>query len=126
MLTGSREEQLLGYFRQHFEDEVAGDVEKTLAGCTDDIVYEHPFASSVMHGIDRVRRYYNETWTARPFKRLEIVRHWMSGEDTILVEVDSDFGPPANERARALCVGIFRGDKLAKEIVYTGTPTPLT
>lgn len=122
MQIGSREEQLLGYFRQHFEDEVAGDIEKTLAGCTDDIVYEHPFRLGVMRGIDEVRRYYTETWAERPFERIDLLRHWVHGDDTIFCEIETTFGPPQASKVRTLCVGIFRDGKLAKEIVYTGPP----
>lgn len=120
MQTRSREEELLGYFQQHFEDEVAGDVEKTLAGCTDDIVYEHPFRLGVMQGIDAVRKYYTETWAERPFEKIEVLRYWVHGDDTIFVEIDTTFGSPSSYRVRTLCVGIFRDGKLAKEIVYTG------
>jgi hypothetical protein len=120
MQTRSREEQLLAYFQEHFDDEVAGDVEKTLAGCTDDIVYEHPFRLGVMQGIDEVRKYYTETWAERPFEKIEVLRHWVHGDDTIFVEIDTTFGAPNAHRVRTLCVGIFRDGKLAKEIVYTG------
>ena len=122
MLTRSREEQLLAYIQQHFEDEVAGDVEKTLAGCTDDIVYEHPFRRGVMQGIDEVRKYYQETWAERPFEKIEILRHWVHGDDTIFVEIDTTFGEPSPSHVITLCAGVFRDGKLAKEIVWTGPP----
>jgi hypothetical protein len=121
-MAGAREEELLGYFRQHFADELAGDVEKTLAGCTDDIVYEHPFKLGVLRGTAEVRAYYQQTWVVRPFERIEIVRHWLAGDDTIFCEVDTTFGPPDRMRVRTLCAGEFRGGKLAREIVYSGPP----
>jgi hypothetical protein len=117
-------DKLLGYFRQHFDDEIAGDIEKTLAGCTDDIIYEHPFRLGVMRGINEVRRYYTETWADRPFAKIDNLRHWIVGDDTIFCEIDTWFGAPDGTHVRTLCAGVFRAGKLAKEIVYTGPPIP--
>ena len=121
-MANAREQELLGYFRQHFADELAGNVEKTLAGCTADIVYEHPFRLGVMRGLDEVRAYYQETWSVRPFEQIDIVRHWLAGDDTIFCEIDTIFGPPDGTRVRTLCAGVFREGKLAREIVYSGPP----
>ena len=120
--TSAREAELLAAFRQHFAAEVASDVEKTLAGVTDDIVYEHPFRLDTMQGRDAVRDYYTRTWAERPFFAIEIVRYWFSGSDTIMVEVDTKFGSAGQPggHVRTLCIGVFQGNLLAREIVYSG------
>lgn len=93
---------------------------------TDDIIYEHPFRLDTIQGRDAVRNYYETTWAERPFLALDIVRYWISGPDTIMVEVDTKFGKPGRPggHVRTLCIGIFRGPLLAHEIVYSGPELP--
>jgi hypothetical protein len=122
----ARETELVALFQQHFDLELAGDVEGTLASCTDDIVYEHPFRLDRIQGLDAVRHYYTTTWSARPFHQLKFVRHWLVGEDTLAVEVDTRYGVAGGgeEHVRTICFGTFRNGKLAHEIVYSGPPIP--
>lgn len=118
-----REAELVALFRRHFELELAADVEGTLAGCTDDIIYEHPFRLDVLYGLEAVRDYYTTTWAERPFLALDFIRHWVIGDDTLAVEVDTRFGGAAGEQhVRTLAIGTFRDGKLAKEVIYSGPP----
>jgi ketosteroid isomerase-like protein len=112
-------------FEAHFETERNNDVEACLATVDDDIVYEHPFREGDQRltvGRAAVRRYYEEHWAEQPFQRLDVQRSWLSGDDTLIVQVRTVVGRPG-ERPRettTFAIGTFRNGKLIREITMSG------
>jgi hypothetical protein len=126
----SRHRELLAIFEHHFETERQNDIEACMKTLAPDIVYEHPFRPGpdyLLVGTEAVRDYYTRHWGAQPFEKIELLRSWLSGDDTLLVEVQTTVRKPSGlETARTFAMGIFRDGLLAKEITMSGPWTPVT
>lgn len=126
----ARHRELLDVFEHHFETERQNDIEACMKTLADDIVYEHPFRPGedyVLVGTEAVRNYYKRHWGAQPFERINVLRSWLSGDDTLLVEVETTVRKPSGlESCRTFAMGIFRDGLLAKEITMSGPFTPTT
>ena len=118
-------EKLKRLFEEHSAAEVDQDLARTLATCTEDVVYEHPFYPAdhpdrEIRGRAALGAYYRRSWSARKVQRVEIVRSWLSGDDCLVTEV---FGilDGSGTMVQNVAIGYFRDGLLAKEIVY-GAP----
>jgi hypothetical protein len=120
-----RHRELLALFEVHFETERRNDVEACMKTLHDEIVYEHPFRPGedfLLTGRDEVQAYYIRHWGAQPFQTIEVKRSWLSGDDTLLVEVEVTVGQPGERprRATSFALGVFRDGLLVREITTTG------
>jgi hypothetical protein len=93
---------------------------------TDDVVYEHPLYDAghpdrLFQGKEKAADYYRRTWPISVFSEVEISRSWISGDDTLISELSGLIGPPGQppRKATTIIVAVFRGNLLAREIVYT-------
>jgi ketosteroid isomerase-like protein len=122
--TATREQALLDVVRRHFQAEEEQDIPRTLDTLTDDIVYEHPFYDEVLSGKAAVEDYYRRSWGQAPFQRINFLRHWISGDDTVVVEVEAFVGHTGEtpRRLRTLAICTIRDGKFAREIVCSGGP----
>jgi ketosteroid isomerase-like protein len=120
----TREQELLDIVRHHFKVEEAQDIAATLATLTDDIVYEHPFYDEVLRGKAEVEDYYRRSWGKAPFQKINMLRHWVSGDDTVIVDVEAFVGHPDQplQRVRTLAICTIRDGKFALEITCSGGP----
>ena len=116
--------QALEVVRRHFQAEEEQDIPKTLATLTDDIVYEHPFYDEVLQGKPAVEGYYRRSWGNAPFQQIKLLRHWFSGDDTVVVDVEAFVGHPGEtpQRLRTLAICTIRDGKFAREIICSGGP----
>jgi predicted SnoaL-like aldol condensation-catalyzing enzyme len=126
----ARHQELLDLFEAHFETERVNDVEACLKTVSDDIVYEHPFRKHedpLIEGREAVREYYIRHWGAQPFQKIEVRRSWLSGDDTLIVEVETTVGRPGEtpRTAMTFAIGVFRDGLLAKEITMSGPFEPV-
>ena len=119
-----REQELLDIVRAHFQVEEAQDVPATLATLTDDIVYEHPFYNEVLRGKAEVEDYYRRSWGKAPFQKINLLRHWVSGDNTVIVDVEAFVGhvDEAPRRVRTLAICTIREGKFAREITCSSGP----
>ena len=124
-----RHRELLDLFEAHFETERVNDVEACLKTLADDIVYEHPFRKHddpLIVGREAVREYYIRHWGAQPFQKIEVKRSWVSGDDTLLVEVETTVGQPGETPrvCMTFAMGTFRNGLLTREITMSGPFEP--
>jgi ketosteroid isomerase-like protein len=129
--VSQRHRELLDLFEAHFETERNNDVEACLATVADDIVYEHPFRArdqALTVGREAVRRYYQEHWAEQPFQRLDVQRSWLSGDDTLIVQVHTVVGRPGEmpRETTTFAIGTFRDGKLIREITASGPLTEIS
>lgn len=127
---GERHRELLALFEAHFATERVNDVEACLKTLADDIVYEHPFRRDEDYhlvGREAVRGYYVRHWAAQPFQKIEVVRSWLAGPDTLIVEVEATVGRPGEvpRVGITLATGTFRDGLLTKEITVSGPFVPV-
>jgi len=125
-----RHRELLALFEVHFETERRNDVEACMKTLADDIVYEHPFRPGedfLLVGRDAVRAYYVRHWGAQPFQTIEVKRSWLSGDDTLLCEVETTVGRAGEtpRRGRTFALGQFRNGLLVREITVSGPFEPV-
>jgi ketosteroid isomerase-like protein len=118
------EQELLNIVRHHFQVEEAQDIPATLATLTDDIVYEHPFYDEVLRGKAAVEDYYRRSWGKAPFQKINLLRHWVTDDDTVIVDVEAFVGHAGEtpQRVRTLAICTIRDGKFAREITCSGGP----
>ena len=121
--------------REHMESENTHDFDVTLATFADHPRYEIVPTGEVYDGADEVSRYYQETRTAFPDQRNELVslRH---SDDAVIVEFilrgthNGDFRgvPPTGKsfECKMAAFFVFEDDRLLNERVYFDAATILT
>jgi ketosteroid isomerase-like protein len=122
-----RHRELLRAMEAHSAAEGSQDVEKTLATCTDDIVYEHPLypddhPDRFVRGRAAVREYYRRSFTKTPYHDIVLSRSWVCGDDTLVVEAEGRAGGPDGPLVRAIAIATIRDGRVAKEISYAPPP----
>jgi ketosteroid isomerase-like protein len=129
-MASNREQELLAALFRHIEAEEAKDVEKSLATCTPDIVYEHPFRPEelVTDGVAAVRARYERIFPRVGVEKRRIVRTWVSGDDTLIYEFDNHLRREGGSLVRnpGLAIFTFRDGLVAREIVYNGPEWPVS
>jgi ketosteroid isomerase-like protein len=112
------EQELVALAQAHVDAECTGDIEKAADTLADDIVYEHPFYDHVLKGKDVLRSYYASRWSESPITADAVARYWISGDDTIIVELRNP--PHIAKSDTSVAVLTFNPDgSLAREISYS-------
>jgi steroid delta-isomerase-like uncharacterized protein len=121
--------------REHMESENTHDFDVTLATFADHPRYEIVPTGEVYDGADEVSRYYQETRTAFPDQRNELIA-LHHADDGVIVEFwlrgthNGDFRgvPPTGKsfECRMAAFFLFEGDRLVNERVYFDALTILT
>ena len=125
-----RRRELLALFEVHFETERRNDVEACMQTLHPEIVYEHPFRPGpdfLLVGHDAVRDYYTRRWGDQPFEKIELLRSWLVGDDSLLVENRTTFRMPDGslQACTTYAMGTFRDGLLSREITMSGPYAPI-
>lgn len=114
--------RLLAAVRRHLEAEASRDVPATLSTITEDCRYEFPWQDLVIDGSASLARYYEMLFASRPGPTLapNIRRYWISGDDTVIIELAIRYQVSDDAVAEALLMSVFtvRGDRLSGEMIY--------